>query len=350
MREYDYSQLPDGLLQYETMELVSAIHEYRGKQDLFIATEPAVLTHLLEVAKIQSITASNSIEGIHTTDERIAGLVMKNTTPRNRSEEEIAGYREVLAKIHESYDYIKPTPNVILQFHRDLYQYNPGSFNGKFKNMDNLIAESGTDGTEVIRFQPVSAFETPESMARLCTAFDTALSAGQYDPLLLIPLFILDFLCIHPFNDGNGRMSRLLTLLLLYRSGYIVGKYISIEKNIEDTKESYYEALEASSDGWHDGKNNYFPFVRYFLSVLFKCYKDFTACVSLSLDKRLSKPDRIRALFVDTLKEMSKQEILQRCPDISLSTIETALAALLKERAIIKTGAGKKTRYIRNVG
>jgi Fic family protein len=269
------------------------------------------------------------------------------TEPRNRSEEEIAGYREVLALIHESYDHIPLRPNIILQLHRDLYQFNPSMLGGKYKAADNVIAEAGADGRERVRFKPLPAFETPAAIHALCAAFNGAIDTGKYDPLLLIPRFILDFLCIHPFADGNGRMSRLLSLLLLYRSGYLVGKYISLEMIIEQTKETYYEALEIGSTGWHEGSNNSLPFVRHFLEVLLKAYREFSYRVDMTFTRSLSKPERVRNLFENTLGQLSKKDILHRFPDISASTVEASLSMLLKEGFITKLGAGKKTTYIR---
>ena len=347
IRNFDYSKLPPSLVCGEIMNLLSAIHEYRGKQDLYVAARDDVLTHLLEVARIQSTGASNRIEGIHTSDERLRALMRMKTEPRNRSEEEIAGYREVLRLIHENHGHIKLKPNIILQLHRDLYQFSPEVRRGKFKAADNIIAETGIDGKERIRFTPLPAFETPDAVERLTGSFTEAVDKGKIDPLLLIPRFVLDFLCIHPFADGNGRISRLLTLLLLYRSGYLVGKYISLEKIIEDTKETYYEVLEESSALWLRGKNKILPFVKYFLEVLLKAYRDFEERVSLMAEKRLSKPERIRALFAGTLGKLSKQDILDRLPDTSVSTVEAALAMLLKEGFITKKGAGKRTSYIK---
>ena len=348
MRIFDYAIIPAELMNHELMNLVSAIHEYRGKQELFIEAKPDVLQAMLEIAKIQSTGASNRIEGIYTSEERLAALVKSKAEPRNRSEQEIAGYREVLSLIHDSYDYMVPRTNVILQLHRDLYQFSPASYGGSFKNSDNVIAEIDSSGQSRVRFQPLSAFETPDAVERLTNTFVEAIRTEKYDPLLLVPLFILDFLCIHPFNDGNGRMSRLLTLLLLYRSGYIVGKYISVEMIIEKTKETYYEVLQESSAGWYEGKNAYLPFVKYYLEVILSAYKEFSARVQLMQDRSLSKPERIRRLFANTLQKLSKGMILEKCPDISASTVEATLAALVKEGYIIKIGAGKTTAYIRN--
>ena len=235
MRVFDYKKDYRKLLSADIVSLLTAIHEYKGKQFQITNENADVLTKLVEIAKIQSTDASNKIEGISTSDDRLQKIVKEKTRPKTRSEKEIAGYRDVLSTIHESYDYIPPRSSMILQLHRDLYKFTGSSIGGNYKNSDNVIAEEHADGTKTVRFQPVPAWETPEYVNAICAAYDDALHDGEIDALALIPMFILDFLCIHPFNDGNGRMSRLLTLLLLYRAGYTVGKYISIEKLIADS-------------------------------------------------------------------------------------------------------------------
>ena len=348
MRDFNFKAEYKKLLTPEVVAYLTQIHEYKGQQNLFIETKADELSDLLEVAKIQSTEASNCIEGIVTTNERLKKIVREKTIPRNRSEKEIAGYRDVLATIHESHDFIPPKPSIILQLHRDLYKYSGKSIGGSFKNSDNVIAEELPDGQQIVRFEPVPAWETPETIATLCNAFEAAMQDAELDPLLLIPIFILDFLCIHPFNDGNGRMSRLLTLLLLYRSGYIVGKYISIEKLISDTKETYYEALQASSYSWHDGTNDYAPFVTYMLGVLVAAYRDFESRIELLTAKGLSKPDRVREIIKNHLGKITKSEIMAACPDISQVTVQRALAELLKSGEIIKLSGGRYTSYIWN--
>jgi Uncharacterized conserved protein len=311
MREFNYNVLPDELFCSDIMNLVSAIHEYKGKQELFVEAKPDILNAMLEIAKIQSTGASNRIEGIYTSDERLDAIVRDKSEPRNRSESEIAGYREILQLIHENYDYMAPRVNVILQLHRDLYQFSPSAVGGKFKNSDNIIAETDSEGNNRVRFQPLSAFETPDAIERLTNTFVAAINAEKHDPLLLIPMFILDFLCIHPFNDGNGRMSRLITLLLLYRSGYIVGKYISLEMIIEKTKETYYDMLQSSSQLWHESKNSNLPFVKYYLEVILRAYKEFSSRVEHLQNRNLSKPERIKLLFDNTLKKLSKRDLAE---------------------------------------
>ena len=347
MHIFDYQEIPRNILTPEIVNILSALHEFKGKQELYIETEPDVLTALLDIAKIQSTKASNKIEGIYTSDERLEALVMEKAEPRNRSEEEIAGYREVLATIHESYEYISVRSNNILQLHRDLYGFSKSDMGGKFKNTDNVIAESGKDGKQRVRFAPVPAFQTPEAIEQLCSQFNEAIEDGKYDPLILIPMFILDFLCIHPFNDGNGRMSRLLTLLLLYRSGYIVGKYISMEMLIEKSKETYYEALQDSSYSWHDSANDYIPFIKYYLGIMLKGYKEFQDRVEHLNYRKLSKADRVKAVFDKKLGIIRKADIAAFYPDISETTIERTLKDLLENGYIEKVGKARATGYIR---
>lgn len=348
MRQYDYREKWKKLLTPEIVSYLSLIHEFKGEQTLFIEAKADTLTQLVEIARIQSTEASNKIEGIYTSDERLKALVKGTTRPKTRNEREIAGYRDVLNTIHENHDYIPPKPSIILQLHRDLYKFEGSDIGGNYKSSDNIIEEEDSLGNKFVRFKPVAAWQTPEAVDCLCEAFEEALEEKQIDPLILIPMFVLDFLCIHPFNDGNGRMSRLLTLLLLYRAGYIVGKYISIEKLIEKTKESYYEALQQSSLRWHEDENDYEPFVKYMLSVVVAAYRDFSARVALLTVEGRSKPDRIRELIKGTWGSITKSEILERCPDISQITVQRTLAELVENGQVIKIGGGRYTKYTWN--
>ena len=347
MRNYDLQNKWQKLLTPDIVALLTQIHEFKGEQNLFIEANRDTLTQLVEIAKIQSTEASNKIEGIYTSDERLKKIVLDKTTPRTRNEQEIAGYRDVLATIHESYEYIPLRPAMILQLHRDLYKFSGMSIGGSYKSSDNVIAETDASGNRFIRFQPVPAWETAEAIELACRAYDEAVQAGA-DPLLMIPMFVLDFLCIHPFNDGNGRMSRLLTLLLLYRSGYIVGKYISVEKVIEQSKETYYETLHQSSAGWHENENDYAPFVRYLLGTVVAAYREFSSRVQFLTTSGMSKPDRIRELIKNTLGRITKTEIMEKCPDISQVTVQRTLIDLQKKNEIIKLSGGRYTAYIWN--
>ena len=347
MKQFDYSSLPSTLLTSEICNLISTIHEYRGKQTLFSKARKDVLKTLLEIAVIQSTDASNRIEGIFTSNERLKELVTQKAEPTTRNEKEIAGYRDVLATIHENYEFIPVTPNTILQLHRDLYSFQASGIGGHWKNSDNVIAETDQFGKKRVRFKPIPAFETPEAVERLCETYNEAVQQEVYDPLLLSMLFVFDFLCIHPFNDGNGRMSRLLTLLLLYRQGYIVGKYISLEMLIEKSKQTYYEALQESSNGWNAGRNNYIPFLRYMLGTVIKAYREFEDRVTHLVNRNVTKADRIRMIFDQRLGKVSKADIVVECPDISVSMIEQTLKKLLEEGFIEKVGRGKQTAYVR---
>ena len=348
MRTLDYKKEYQKLLSPEIVSFLAQIHEQKGQQNLFVEAHKDALSELLEIAKIQSTEASNRIEGIITTDDRLKKIVLDKTTPKGRSEREIAGYRDVLNTIHENYDFIPVRPNMILQLHRDLYKYSNLAIGGSFKNSDNIIAEELPDGTKRVRFQPVPAWETSEAMDILCSTFVDALADVELDSLILIPMFILDFLCIHPFNDGNGRMSRLMTLLLLYQSGYFVGKYISIERLIADSKETYYEALQDSSAGWHEGTNDYLPFVRYMLGIVVAAYREFTSRVDILITRGLSKPERVREIIRSTTGRITKTQIMKQCPDISQKTVERALKELMDSGWIIKIGGGRYTSYTWN--
>lgn len=348
MRSFEYRKKWEKALMPEIVALLTQIHEFKGKQEQYLDVKAGVLSQLVDVAKIQSTEASNKIEGIRTTDERLNALMKDKTMPKNRNECEIAGYRDVLNTIHENHDYIPIKPTMILQLHRDLYKFESYDIGGKYKSTDNIIEEEDANGKNVVRFKPVTALETPDAMQNLCDEFDKVVEEGKIDLLILIPMLILDFLCIHPFNDGNGRMSRLLTLLMLYRSGYIVGKYISIEHLIEKSKESYYDSLEQSSIKWHESENDYTPFVKYMLGVILAAYRDFADRIELIVASKLSKPERIIKLIEESYGEITKTEILKKCQDISQITVQRTLAELLEKGDIIKIGGGRYTKYIWN--
>lgn len=345
MKVYDYGFLETTSIPSDIVSFLTKIHEFKGKQLMFYGQKPDVLQALIEVAKVQSTGASNRIEGIHTTDKRLQELKGESIAPVNRDEEEILGYRTVLDTINESHDYIPINSNLLLQLHRDLYKYSSLSFGGKYKNSDNIIEETDAFGNKRVRFRPVSAFDTPNAVDSLCIAYSNAINKQIADPLLIDMLFILDFLCIHPFNDGNGRMSRLLTLLLLYKSGYVVGKYISIESLIEKTKDNYYRNLEQSSENWHDSKNNIWCFIRYMLGVLLAAYREFESRVVLVASKNLTKDERIRKTADEKIGLFTKADIMAECPDIAMTTIEKVLGDMRKEGLIKTVGTGRGSKW-----
>ncbi len=348
MRNYDYEVKWEKLLTPEIVSFLTKIHEYKGQQHLIANRHADVLTDLVELALIQSTESSNKIEGIYTSDERLKKIVMDKTIPCTRDEREIAGYRDVLNTIHENYVHIPVKPSLILQLHRDLYKFENAGIGGNYKIVNNIIEEQGPEGNKLVRFQPVAAWETPEAVERLCEAYNNAIHHTIADPLLLIPMFILDFLCIHPFRDGNGRMSRLITLLLLYKSGYLVGKYISIERLIEQTKDSYYDVLQESSGGWHEEKNDYAPFVKYMLGIIAAAYNDFIVRTKLIEEKRVPKPDRIAEEIKNHIGAVTKAELLKVVPNVSQTTVQRTLTELVKQEKIKKIGEGRYTKYTWN--
>ena len=365
MRKFDYKIYKTYHWDNEILNYLTQIHEYKGKQELFLRQKPVEMEKLVEVAKIQSVESSNRIEGIITTASRIGQIVKEKTTPKNRDEREIAGYRDVLNTIYENYEYIPVSGNIILQLHRDLMQYAETGNEGRYKITQNYLKEIKEDGTEIIRFTPVPPYETELCINAICENYNSMMEDILIDPLLIIPVFLHDFLCIHPFNDGNGRMSRLLTLLLLYKSGYLVGKYISIEKHIEKTKDAYYDALEASSYRWHEGSEDPTVFVKYMLGVILACYREFESRINIVSDTtivsetkngkkkvitiRSKAYDIVKASVDTTIGKFTKQQIVNICPTISEKSVEAVLKKLLDENYIIKHGTGKGTFYSRSI-
>jgi len=348
MHTFDYIDTPRRLLTPDIVKQLSALHEFKARQDFWSGARKDVLAALLNVARIQSTQASNQIEGIFTSTDRLRAIVMQKAEPQGRSEQEIAGYRDVLNTIHEQHAYIPVHPSGILQLHRDLYSFSGSDRGGAFKPADNVIAERASDGSEHIRFQPTPAFQTRDAMDALCDAYNAACARGDFDPLLLSAMFVLDFLCIHPFSDGNGRMSRLLTLLTLYRSGYNVGKYIGLEMLIEQSKEAYYAALQASSTGWHENGSDYAPFVQYQLGVLLRAYREFEERAAFAEQERTSKTDRVKAVFDRKVGKITKADIAEQCPRRQPCPPSSApLTALVDAGYIDKVDAGPATGYVK---
>lgn len=346
MRNFNYSKIKDQKWDSEILGLVAAIYKEAGKQEMYLKQRPAELEKLVEIAKIQSTEASNAIEGIVTTSTRIKQLVAEKTTPKNRDEQEIAGYRDVLSIIHENFDAIPISRNYILQLHKVLYSHMNNPLAGKTKNVQNYISATYPDGHTEVLFTPLAPYETPEALDAICDEYDRVIGNMELEPLIAIPVFIHDFLCIHPFNDGNGRMSRLLTTLLLYRSGFSVGKYISLEAKIADNKDLYYEALRASQDGWLDGNEDPVPFIKYLLGTILAAYKDFGERFSLVEDKKPAL-ETVRLATQNKIGRFTKQDIRDLCPSLSISSIEGSLRKLVELGEIRREGIGKSTVYYR---
>ena len=346
MRKFNYSKIREQKWDSDVLSLIAAIYKEAGKQELYLKQKPEELEKLVEIAKVQSTEASNAIEGIVTTSTRIRQLVEEKTTPKNRDEQEIAGYRDVLNIIHESFDAIPLTQNYILQLHKILYSHMNNPMAGKTKNVQNYISATYPDGHTETLFTPLAPFETPEALDMICAEYNRVIGNNELEPLIAIPVFIHDFLCIHPFNDGNGRMSRLLTTLLLYRSGFYVGKYISLEAKIAKNKDLYYDALGQSQHGWHEGKEDVVPFIKYLLGTILAAYKDFEDRFSL-VETKHSALETVRLATQQKIGRFSKQNIRELCPSLSLSSLEGALRKMVAGGELRREGNGKNTCYYR---
>ena len=346
MRTFNYSLIKENKWDSELLGLIAAIYKEAGKQEMYLKQKPQELEKLVEIAKIQSTEASNAIEGIVTTNTRIRQLMEEKTTPRNRDEKEIAGYRDVLGIIHESFDAIPITQNYILQLHKILFSHLGNPAAGKTKTVQNYISATFPDGHTETLFIPLAPYETPEALDGICEEYNRVIGNAELEPLIAIPVFIHDFLCIHPFNDGNGRMSRLLTTLLLYRSGFYVGKYISLEAKIAKHKDLYYDALSASQNGWHEGSDDPVPFIKYLLGTILAAYRDFEDRFALVEVKR-SALDMVRLATQYKIGRFTKQDIRELCPSLSISSIEGSLRKLVDNGEIKREGNGKSTFYYR---
>jgi hypothetical protein len=346
MRNFSYTEIKIKLWDSEILGLVSAIYKHQGKQELFLKQKPEELNRLIEIAKIQSTEASNEIEGIVTTNVRLRKLVEEKTSPRNRDEQEIAGYRDVLNIIHEDFDVIPISKNYILQMHKMLYAHMNNPIAGKTKNVQNYISATYPNGHTEVLFTPLSPVETPSALEKICHEYNFVIGNMEVEPLIAIPIFIHDFLCIHPFNDGNGRMSRLLTTLLLYRSGFFVGKYISLEAIIAKHKEEYYEALNQAGKGWHEESEDVVPFIKYLLNTILSAYKKFEDRFSI-VEEKVPAIEMVRKATRQKLGRFTKQEIRELCPSLSVSSIEGALRKLVSEGELRREGSGRATKYVR---
>lgn len=344
MMSFRHNKLAALAVPMSLLRLCAAVHEYKGRQELYSKQFPQVLEGLRQQAAIQSTRASNSLEGIRTSARRIRQLVEQNVRPRGRTESEIAGYRDVLALIHATHEAMPLTPAVILQLHRDLYKYLPGR-GGYWKTSDNFIEEVLPDGSKSIRFLPLPAFVTPAAVEELCAAWREEAAREQVDPLLLTGAFVLDFLCIHPFIDGNGRLVRLLTLLLLYKTGFAVGRWISLERIIEESKESYYETLFLSSQGWREGRHDLVPWLEYFLSVVLAAYKELAQRVGAVVARRGGKSQQVKDIIAQMSGPFSKEELRDRCPGVSESTINRVLEELKRAGQIVPLGKGRSALW-----
>lgn len=346
MRNFNYSKIKDIKWDSEILSLVASIYRYQGKQELYLKQRPNELDKLIDIAKIQSTESSNEIEGIVTTSVRLKQLLEEKTIPRNRNEQEIVGYRDVLDIIHENYDVIPISRNYILQMHKILYSHMNNPLAGKTKNVQNYISATYSDGHSEVLFTPLSPFETPVALDRICDEYNRVIGNFEVEPIIMIPIFIHDFLCIHPFNDGNGRMSRLLTTFLLYKNGFYVGRYISLEALIAKDKAAYYESLNKAGVNWHDGYDDVVLFIKYLLGIILAAYKAFDDRFSI-VENKLSAVEMVRKAALQKLGRFTKQDIYELCPTLSISSIEGSLRKLVEEGELRREGVGRSTKYIR---
>lgn len=346
MRKFDYSFLDNGLLPANLVNVISVIYSLKTSSNIRKDEFEKIFTELEKIAKVQSIKSSNAIEGIITSDERIKEIVNQSSKPLNHNEAEIAGYRDALNKIHLEYNVLDFTEKTILELHEIMFNYTVYENAGKYKINDNYIIEEDKEGNRKVRFTPTSAKETPETMKQLVLAYMEARNNLNINQLLLIPCVILDFLCIHPFSDGNGRMSRLLSLLLLYKNGFDAGKYVSFEEQINNMKWYYYDSLEKSSQGWENNQNDYIPFIENFLSTLYMCYKELDKRFNVVNSNKITKSSRIEVTVLNSIMPISKSEICKILPDVSPTTVEAVLGKMIKEGKIIRIGTGRNSKYI----
>lgn len=348
MRKFDYSFLNNGLLPAKLVNLTATIYSLKTMAGTRKEEYEKIFTELEKIAKVQSVKSSNAIEGIVTSDERIKKIVNQSSEPLNHNESEIAGYRDALNEIHLGYEDIDFRENDILRLHEIMLSYSGYEFGGKYKSDDNVILEVDDEENRKVRFRPTSAKETPKAMEQLILAYMDARSDSNINQLLLIPCVILDFLCIHPFRDGNGRMSRLLSLLLLYKNGFDAGKYVSFEEQINNYKSYYYESLEKSSEGWENNENTYIPFIENFLSMLYMCYKELDKRFSVVNSGKITKKARIEATVLNSLTPLSKSEICNILSDVSPTTVEAVLGVMVRDGRVKLIGKSKASRYLRN--
>lgn len=349
MRKFDYSFLDNGLLPANLINLTSIIYSLKTGAEIRKDEYEKIFTELEKIAKVQSVKSSNAIEGIITSDERIKQIVNQSSEPLNHNEQEIAGYRDALNQIHLHYRDIDFSENTILKLHETMMSYGGYEYGGRYKIDDNLIIEEDKDGNRKVRFKPISAKDTPKAMEQLVLAYIDASNNSNINQLLLIPCVILDFLCIHPFKDGNGRMSRLLSLLLLYKNGFDAGKYVSFEEQINNNKGYYYETLKQSSTSWDANENTYIPFIQNFLSTLYMCYKELDKRFNVVNSNKITKRARVEATVLNSLTPISKTEICSVLPDVSPTTVEAVLGAMVRDGRIQIIGNGRNTKYIRNI-
>lgn len=325
--------------------LMNSISEYKGKQELYSKQSPQILKTLVEIALIESAESSNRIEGVTVDKNRLKPLIIGHSRPRGRSEEEVAGYRKALDLIHKKHKSLDITPETIKELHR-LSHAETGDA-GRWKTKNNEIIRKNPDGSVEVIFRPLEAPLVPKAIEQLCLAYRHSVDQLKYPELYATTCLILDFLCIHPFRDGNGRVSRLLTLLALYHHGYEVGRYISLERIIEQSKETYYEALQKSSKGWHEIKHDISPWLHYFWGTINSAYKEFEQRAGSVKSPKGAKTEIVIQTISNQQGEFSRSDIEQLCPGISRDMIRLVFRQLKKEKKITCLGKGQSAKWRR---
>ena len=325
--------------------LMNSISDYKGKQELYTRQSPQILKTLVEMALIESAESSNRIEGVTVDRARLKPLIIGHARPRDRSEEEVAGYRKALDWIHRKHESLEISPEVILELHR-LSRGEAGDA-GEWKKRDNEIVRKNPDGSMDVIYKATRAAETSKAIEQTCRLYHHSIDQLKYPSIYAIACLVLDFLCIHPFRDGNGRVSRLLTILALYHHGYSVGKYISLERIVEQTKETYYESLNKSSQEWHKAKHDIMPWLNYFLGMLLSAYKEFENRASHLKPGRGSKT----ALVIDAIEkavgDFSISDIQHACPNVSRVMVKKVLFQMQKDKRIKSLGKGQSAKWTR---
>ena len=345
MHRFDYrflkTQIPGQLVGISNL-----VADLNSRESLRRAEHPDTFQRLREVALIETVRGSNAIEGIVTTGKRTDALIKEGAAPQDHNEKEIVGYRDALSEIYAK-DFDSDLSETLLKhFHRQIL----GSVTqeaGVYKRENNWIQERDETGHIRVRFVPVPAKETPAAVEQWLQAYYEARQDSEISRLFLIACTVVDFLCIHPFMDGNGRVSRLLTALLLQESGFNIGRYISVDKKINHFKGNYYQALAESSEGWHDNANSYEPFVTFFLQIVYQCYKEIDEKFIEGTTASMPKSKQIENALLNSFVPISKRDLCDRFPDISVTTIEKVLGDMVREGSIVKIGSYKNARYKR---
>lgn len=347
MHKFDYRRLEEETWDSEILKYISQISEFKGRQEIILSQKPNILQNIMENVKIKSTQYSNEMDGIRLSEARIKDLYNKRVEAKNEEEKEVLAYLEILSTIKESYEDIPINSDTILKLHKDLYKYSDKSSAGKFKDRQNYVIERNVKGEEFVTFTPLNPVETPNAIEKICQEYNKAIEKEEVNPLIFLSVFIHDFLCIYPFNEGNGRIFRLLTTLLLYKLGYFVGRYVSLDEKMKISESYYYSSLEKSGLNWHENKEDKSFFIKYILVIVLISYKDFWDMVYI-FDSNLSALDQVKNSIDKKTGKFTKNDILKDTPTISKASVENSLKELVDNGYIERRGKGRATFYLKN--